>query len=182
MRPLRTIPALLALIAALAWPTPAPSQDRWDVMSQRLDGVWRLAVPLATAEQTVEGAVNEAVNAMNMLLRGVARPMIRDNTPVNREIELRFREGNNIYVRFDNRARYTSRLNGTRTVRTPDGSDMRLTQRFRDETLEQVFAADNGTRWNTYIPLPDGTMRCDAVTQGDMMPQPMRFSLTYRRD
>lgn len=150
-------------------------------MSQRFDGVWVLAVPVATARQTVETAVDEAVDAMNMLLRGVARPMIRDNTPVNEEIELRFRAANNIYVRFDNRANYTSPLNGTRRVRTPEGDPMRLTQRFRGSNLEQVFQADNGTRWNTYVPLPDGRMRMDAVTNGDMMPQAMRFSLTYRR-
>lgn len=165
----------------MAWPHSAPSQDRWDVMSQRLDGLWRLDVPYATARQTVDGAIDEAVNAMNMLLRGVARPMIRDNTPVNREIELRFREGNNIFVRFDDRARYTSALNATRRVSIPGGDDMRLTQRFRGESLEQVFQADNGTRWNTYHPLPDGRLRVDAVTHGDMMPQAMRFSLTYRR-
>ncbi|MCB9598351.1 MAG: hypothetical protein H6719_36895 [Sandaracinaceae bacterium] len=181
MRPLRLLPALIPLIAALAWPSPAPSQDSWDVMSQRFDGVWVLAVPVATARQTVETAVDEAVDAMNMLLRGVARPMIRDNTPVNEEIELRFRAANNIYVRFDNRANYTSPLNGTRRVRTPEGDPMRLTQRFRGSNLEQVFQADNGTRWNTYVPLPDGRMRMDAVTNGDMMPQAMRFSLTYRR-
>lgn len=181
MRLPRLIPAALVLAAAVAWPSPAPSQDRWDAMSQRLDGLWRLDGPYSAARQTVDGAIDEAVNAMNMLLRGVARPMIRDNTPVNREIELRFREGNNIFVRFDDRARYTSRLDATRTVRIPGGDDMRLTQRFRGESLEQVFQADNGTRWNTYHPLPDGRMRVDAVTSGDMMPQAMRFSLTYRR-
>ncbi|MBX3274297.1 MAG: hypothetical protein KF729_28785 [Sandaracinaceae bacterium] len=187
MRSLRhALLPLATLSAALLWPSPAPSQDapppdRWSIMSQRLDAVWVLDMPVATARQTVDGAIDEAVNAMNMMLRGVARPMIRDNTPVNREIELRFREGQNIFVRFDTRARYTTPLGATRTVRTPEGDSMRMTQHFRGENLEQVFQADNGTRWNTYIPLPDGRMRVDAVTQGAMMPQAMRFSLTYRR-
>ena len=150
-------------------------------MSDRFDGVWRLAVPVAQARRTVEGAVDRAVNAMNFFLRGVARPMIRDNTPVNEEIELRFRTQQSLYVRFDHRANYTSELARTRTVQTPDGDPMRLTQRFRDNNLEQVFQADNGTRWNVFTILPDGRMRMSATTQGEMMPQPLRFSLTYRR-
>ncbi len=178
---LRFIPALAILVSALASPAAAPGQDRWEIMRERFDGVWRLAVPVATARRTVYGAIDDAVGAMNYFLRGVARPLIRDNTPVNEEIELRFREGNRLYTRFDQRARYTSPLNGTRRVTTPDGDPMRVTQRFRGDTLEQVFEADNGTRWNVYTILPDGRMRMSATTNADMMPEPLRFSLTYRR-
>ena len=57
---------------------------------------------------------------------------------------------------------------------------MNVTQRFRGETLEQVFQADQGTRWNVYTMVGD-RMRVDATTNGDMMPQAMHFALTYRR-
>jgi len=177
----RFIPALALLVAALGWPATAPSQDNWDTMRERFDGVWRLAVPAATARRTVHGAVDRAVDAMNYFLRAVARPMVRENTPVNEEIELRFRDGNNLYARFDQRANYTSPLNGTRRVNTPDGDPMRVTQRFRGNDLEQVFQAENGTRWNVFTILPDGRMRMSATTSAEMMPEPLRFSLTYRR-
>jgi len=177
--------SLLLLFAAAAWPGAAPAQDgdaaSWEAMSTRFDGVWRLTVPRARGQQTIDSAVDRAVGAMNFMMRGIARPMLRDNTPLNEEIELRFRDGNAIFVRFDSRVRYTSRLGATRRVRTHTGDPMRLTQRFRGDDLEQVFQADGGTRWNTYTILPDGRMQMTAVTQGDMMPQPLRFVLTYRR-
>lgn len=177
--------ALGALVTASLLPGRAPAQDsadaQWEAMSGRFDGVWRLAVSTGAARRTVDRSIDEAVNAMNFFIRGMARPMIRDNTPVNEEIELRFRAGQNIFVRFDSRVRYTSRLGRTARVRTHTRDPMRLTQRFRGEQLEQVFQADNGTRWNTYTILGNGQMRVDAVTNGDMMPRAMRFSLSYRR-
>ena len=74
-----------------------------------------------------------------------------------------------------------SPLGATRNGQSLDGETLRVTQRYRDGALEQVFQADQGTRWNMYRILEDGRMRVDATTQGDMMPQPLRFSLTYRR-
>lgn len=173
-----------------AWPAPAQVQDsraapsrtaQFEELRGRFDGVWRLAVPAASARRTVDSAIDRAVNAMNMLLRGMARPMIRDNTPINQSIELRFRQGNNVYCRFDTGAEYTTPLGATRNGQSLDGETLRVTQRYRDGALEQVFQADQGTRWNMYRILEDGRMRVDATTQGDMMPQPLRFSLTYRR-
>lgn len=171
------------LLAASIWPSTAQLQDgdRWSTMSERFDGTWAGVVSAAEARRTVESAVEQAVNAMNYFLRPVARPMIRDNTPVNLEIELRFREANNIYVRFDDRANYTTPLGRTRRVTTPEGDQMSVTQRFRGETLEQVFQTDQGTRWNVFTIVDGDQMRMDATTQGDMMPQPMHFALTYRR-
>jgi len=177
--------SLLLLVAAVAWPAGAPAQDddaaQWDAMSRRFDGVWRLTVSASQGQQTIDSAVEEAVNAMNFMMRGIARPMLRDNTPLNQEIELRFRDNQNIFVRFDSRVRYTTPLGQTRRVRTHEGDAMRMTQRFRGDDLEQVFQADGGTRWNTFTILPDGRMQMTAVTQGDMMPRPLRFTLTYRR-
>lgn len=184
----RTAPALIvaALLALALWPARSEvrAQDsggQFDQLRERFDGVWVLAVPAASARQTVDNAIERAVRAMNMLLRGVARPMIRDNTPINQSIELRFRSGNNVFCRFDTGATYTTPLGATRNGESLDGATLRVTQRFRDGGLEQVFQADQGTRWNVYHRLPDGRMRVDATTQGDMMPQPLRFSLTYRR-
>ncbi|MGE0787421.1 MAG: hypothetical protein AB7S26_17240 [Sandaracinaceae bacterium] len=155
--------------------------EQFNELRARLDGHWVLATPADTARRTVDAAIERAVNAMNMLLRGMARPMIRDNTPINQYIELRFRSVDEIFCRFDTGARYTTPLGATRNGRSLDGETLRVTQRYREGALEQVFQADQGTRWNMYVVEADGTLRLDATTQGDMMPEPLRFSLTYRR-
>ena len=181
MRLVRALPPVSLIALALLWPSPAHPQDNFDTMSERFDGLWVLDVPRARAERTVDRAVEQAANSMNLLVRQVARPLLRANTFVNYEIELRFRSNNRIFVRFDQRARYTSTVGRTRVVQTPEGDPLNLTQRFRGETLEQVYQADQGTRWNVYTMLDNGRMRVDATTQADMMPQPMHFALTYRR-
>lgn len=188
MRARLLLPIFVAsLLVGVIWPAPAHPQDAtaddaaWDQMRERFDGVWVLASSRTSARRTVDAAVDRAVDAMNFFLRGVARPMVRSNTPLNLEVELRFRSQQRIFVRFDDRARYTTPLGETSREQTLEGDPMRVTQRFRAQTLEQVFEAEQGTRWNVYTLLPDGRMRIDATTSADMMPQPMRFSLTYRR-
>jgi hypothetical protein len=120
---------------------------------------------------------------MNFFVRGVARPMLRDNTPVNRSIVLHFRDGERIRVRFpDTGWETTTRVGRTERAQTQDGDPMRVTQRLHDDgSLEQVFQADQGTRWNVYRVDSEGRMTVQSTVQGDMMPQPMRFSLRYRR-
>lgn len=188
----RYAPALLCAVLAL-WPASARLQDapaaatdqandaRFDAFRQRFDGMWVLTVSEQEARRTVDGAIEQAVSAMNFFLRGVARPLLTSNTPLNRRIELRFRDRQRIYVSFDGRSNYLTPLDRTRRLQTHEGDPMNVTQRFRGETLEQVFAADQGTRWNVYTMLPNGNMRVDATTNGDMMPAPMHFALEYRR-
>ena len=176
-----------ALAAGLAlWPQPGAVQDRaadarLTELRERFDGVWVLAVPRASAQRTVDAAIERAVGAMNMLMRGIARPLLRDNTPINQRIELRFRGEDQVDCRFDTGLRYRTPLGATRDGESLDGETLRVTQRYRDGALEQVFQADQGTRWNLYHALGGDRLRLDATTQGDMMPRPLQFSLTYRR-
>jgi hypothetical protein len=188
----RVVPSLLILAAVAMWPVAALPQDApreaapapsaWDQMRVRFHGTWRLTVTHAAARQNVDAAIEQAVGAMNYFVRGVARDQLRDNTPLNRRIDLLFEDGERINVRFDDRFSYTTRMGRTTRFTTPEGDDMRVTQRFRGEQLEQVFATDAGTRWNVYTSTGDGQLRVEATTQGMMMPQPLYFTLEYRRE
>ena len=85
-------------------------------------------------------------------------------------------------MRFDARDTYTTGLGETARYRTAGGDPMRVTQRLRDSgVLEQVFQTEQGTRWYVWQPLGPDRVRVDATTQGDMMPEPMRYSLEYTR-
>src|SRR5690606_15922043 len=142
-------------------------------------------VPDARARQIVNGAIEQTVNAMNFFVRGLARDQLRDNTPLNGRIDLLFRDDGRITVMFDGDSgrRYTSRPGSTSRFRTPDGEEMRVTQRLRDDgRREQVFETDRGTRWNVYQSTGEGQVRVEATTQGMMMPQPLYFTFDYRRD
>ncbi|HJL18986.1 MAG TPA: hypothetical protein RMH99_25210 [Sandaracinaceae bacterium LLY-WYZ-13_1] len=183
----RLLPAAL-LIALAAWPLgrsqPVLAQDasRYERFRERFDGTWVLATSERSAQRTVDRAIGRAVDAMNFFVRGVARPLLRDNTPVNTSIVLDFRGDDRIRVRFNTGWETTTRVGRTERAQTLDGDTMRVTQRLHDDgSLEQVFQADQGTRWNVSRIGDDGRMTVQSTVQGDMMPQPMRFSLPYRR-
>lgn len=178
--------AVLVLLLA-AVPSPASMQDTpaaaspFDAQRARFEGVWELATPPPRARRLVDRSIERTVAAMNFFVRGVARGQLRDNTPINRRITLRFESGQRVGVHFsETNLRVTSRIGRTRRTRH-DGTEIRVTQRFRGEVLEQVFETDEGTRWNTYHQTGENTLRLDAVTQGMMMPEALRFSLDYRR-
>jgi hypothetical protein len=186
MRSLRRFLPALAVASLALWPATAQPQEgasRFDDFRERFEGTWVLATSTASARQTVDRAIEQAVSAMSFFVRGVARPLLRDNTPLNRRIEFDFRDGARIRVRFpDTGWEATTRVGRTERARTQDGDTMRVTQRFHDDgSLEQVFQADQGTRWNVYRVDSEGRMTVQSTVQGDMMPQPMRFSLRYRR-
>ena len=178
---LALLPVLAALALALA-PSPAQPQDPFDTYRQRFDGEWELATPQGEARTRVDAAIEQTVGAMNFFLRSVARGQLQENTPINRTITLRFTAPDRIRIRFDTGWTTTTRVGRTGRARSLEGDEMRVTQRFRDDgSLEHVFQTDQGTRWNVYTSTGENTLRVDATTQGMMMPQPMRFSLDYRR-
>jgi hypothetical protein len=173
--------AVAAFAPAAAQSPETPS--RYDQYRQRFQGTWVLAVAPDAAQRTIDQAIDRAASAMSFVVRGVARPLLRDNTPVNRRIVLEFPGDQRLRARFpDTGFDATTRIGRTERARTQDGDPMRVTQRFRDDgSLEQVFQADRGTRWNVYRSEGDGRLVVESTVQGDMMPQPMRFSLRYRR-
>ncbi len=184
----RLLPALLLLAAAL-WPSPARMQDapadpHLVELRSHFQGTWRRTANEQRARRVVDSAIDQAVNAMNFFVRGIARGQLHDNTPLNARIDLLFGDDGRITVMFDGDAhrRYRSRLGQTVRVRTPDGTEMRMTQRFQEGgKLEQVFQTDQGTRWNVYESTGEGQMRVGATTQGMMMPQPLYFAFDYAR-
>lgn len=177
---------LAALALSAVW-LPAEAQttptDTYETFRERFNGTWRLSTPLTRGRQIIDRAVEQTVGAMNFFTRPIARPMLRDATPLNRAIHLRFVGGNRLSVQFDDQETYVTQVGRTSSrYRTSDGDPMRVTQRFRDNgQLEQVFQADDGTRWYVWTVQSDGTARLDSTTNGEMMPQPMHYRLEYRR-
>lgn len=174
----------LAAAALALWPSAARPQDAESPFERgraSFHGTWRLEGTVENARETIDSAIERAVGPMNFFVQGIARDQLRENTPLNRRIDLYFRDGERINVRFDERYSYTTRI-GRTTRYDNDGDEMRVTQRWRGEQLEQIFATDAGTRWNLYTSTGPDRMSCQATTQGMMMPQPMSFTLHYRRE
>jgi hypothetical protein len=175
----RASAALPLILAALLWPSAARPQNAPE-QSARFEGTWRMSHSRSEAERILTRAVDRATNGFNYFIRGIVRDRLRAGTHINQRIALDF-EGDRLTVRFD-RDSYTTRIGRTERERNEDGTPMRVTQRFRPSgQLEQVFETDEGTRWYVYTPVGADRMRIESTTGSPRMPDPMYFSLDYRR-
>lgn len=184
---------LAALVVAMLGLTPAPralTQDAPATSAVRseedqrrlLAGAWFLVQSETTARQRIDQGIERCVSEMNYFLQGVARDQMRENTPLNRRIDIGFEGTTSITVNFDQRFSYTTRPGVAQSFDLPDGSSVNVRQYFRDDHFEQYFEATLGRRWSVYRLSEDGqTMTVSATQQGPMMPVPMHFTLDYRQ-
>lgn len=186
-------PALVALF--VVWPSEAQLQDEQptaqaiapsdSVLEQRrasFEGTWRMSQSPREARRVIDAAVERAVAPMSFFIRGIARSRLREGTPMQREIALRFEDGDRLHVRFGEGDGYTTRIGRTEVRTNPEGRRMRVTQRFRPSgQLEQVFETDQGTRWYVYTPTGEGRLHLETTTGSPRMPQPMYYQLDYER-
>lgn len=181
--------ALVALVAALLPPvaltqdaTPPPATRTEAELRQLLGGAWFLSGSATAGQAVIDAAIDRAVAEMNFFLQGVTRSQLREKTPLNRRIDIAFPADGQITVGFDQRFTYTTRPGVAQPFTLPDGAEVEVTQHFRDGHLEQYFGHALGRRWNAYALSADGrTMTVTATQQGPMMPQPVHFSLQYRK-
>src|SRR5688500_12210527 len=97
MRYRRLLPPIVLIALALA-PSPAFTQGetpdpQFERFRERFHGTWRLDGTVERARTTVDAAIEQTVNAMNFFVRPIARTQLRDNTPLNRRIDIFFRDG-----------------------------------------------------------------------------------------
>jgi hypothetical protein len=161
-------------------PAAAPARTEAQ-LREALAGSWRLAVPESTARSRIDQGIERAVNDMNYFVQDMARSQMRDNTNLNRRIDLAFPESQ-ISIHFDQAFLYVTRPGARQTFPLPDGGSVVVRQYFRSGHLEQYFEATLGRRWNVYQLSADGqTLNVSATQQGTMMPTPMQFQLPYHR-
>ncbi len=159
----------------------APARTE-DELRQLYRGAWFLQPPEDQARRIIDRAITRAVSEMNYFVQGIAESQLRDNTPINRRLDIGFEPDGRITVSFDQRYTYTTRPRATQAFPLPDGGTDDVTQLFRDGHLEQVFSATLGRRWNVFSLSADGaSMTMSATQQGPLMPAPMNYRLEYRK-
>jgi hypothetical protein len=166
---------LVALTAAAV----ALAQTEGDRYS-RVSGEWELAISEDQARAAIDRGIAGATDAMPPLVSSIAAGQLRSRTPAPRRITIAA-TASQVAVTMENRT-FSTAPAVTESSRTTAGEPLEVTQRFRDEDLEQVFVTPNGTRWNTFVSCDGGaSLRMDVVVQSPRLPAPMRFSLPYRR-
>lgn len=187
---------LAALLGSTLWPPRAAPQDAprdgassnepsSDLLEDRrasFEGTWHLEQSPREARQVIDAAVDRTVEAMSFFVRGIARSRLREGTPIQREILLRFEGEDRLTVRFAENDGYTTTLGRTEVRVNPEGQRMRVTQRFRPGgQLVQAFETDQGSRTYVYTPTGEGRLHLETTTGSPRLPRPMYFELDYTR-
>ena len=128
-------------------------------------------------------AVERSAQALNFLIRGIARSRLRNSTVIARRVTLRWRPGAVEVTYNDPADHYRSRDDGTTGMDSgPDGSEMHLWHRFENGNLRERRWTDEGARENFYMLSPDGNgLSVDVTMSSSRLPVPLRYRASYHK-
>lgn len=184
--PARSPLALISLAAAvLLWPwapggTPLAKASDPELLPLR--GTYRFAGGQEETQE-IERAIDEAVDEMNVFIRGIARRRLREpNLPTD---ELRISLGSDtITVARTGQPKVSAPATGKRVPwRNPrNGNELEVSHRITpDGALEQKLIGDRGVSTNVFTISADGKLSMRTTVTADKLPSTLRFTTTYVR-
>lgn len=193
MRRRRSIDQLLALVtttvlAALStWVASESMAEDGPVGTEddtaRYVGTYKYGGDLDHGRAIVRKAMNEVIDQLPAVYRGLARRRLERSDPLVHTIVIALPEGR-ISVTYigEKRATLTTRPGVTEKVRNPNNEEVDLTQRFTKEGLEQVFVGPRGRSRSVYTLLPDGKRLVVASKlYGEQLETPVSYRLVYTK-
>lgn len=174
----RTILSAAVAIAA----TSASRNARADIDGdrRRFAGTYRFGGS-AAEEAARSAAIDRCVDTLFFAIRGIARSRLSNGTKIEPWVSFGFEAGM-IQYRTPSSPVATSPEQGTVVDYTSHGDRSKLSQRFADGRLNQVFAADEGKRTNDWSLAPDGsTLTLRVTISSPKLSVPVGYSLTYRK-
>ena len=131
----------------------------------------------------VERAIDEAVDEMNVFIRGIARRRLKEpNLPTD---ELRIAlGGDTITVSRTGQPAISAPATGKRVPwRNPrNGNELEVSHRITPAgALEQKLIGDRGVSTNVFAVSADGKLSMKTTVSADKLPSAIRFTTTYLR-
>jgi hypothetical protein len=169
-------------VVALAWTPDAGRANAPKPALDRFVGVYRfVGGPKEVRE--VERAIDDAVDELNVLIRGIARRRLEEpNLPTD---ELRISvDGDSITIARSGQPEISAPTTGrVVTWENPDnGNELRVAHVVvKDGRLEQRLIGDRGVSKNVFALARDGRLTVQTTIDADKLPSTIRFSTTYAR-
>lgn len=182
MRRTRILP-LLVLLAALL-PSAVAAQA---TAAATLRGNWSIN---RQQSDNLENAINRAVARMNVVVRQIARPRLRNTNTAYPSITMSY-DQSSVRVDMAGRPSVSSPANGQPvlwqratggTCREMKGDCVRVSAEWEGGNLKHTFQAEDGRRVNVYSVSADGkTMTMNVTVTSPRLPQPLTYKLVYNR-
>ena len=172
---LRSGASLLILAAALVLAANALAQQRVE-----LEGTYRLAVTHDQARETIDRAIDRAVEDMGRIAEHFAGKQLQEKLRVADPLAIAIEDGF-VRIRFgENTLRIRQGSFGSLT--TPDGEPARARARVDGARLVVEWRTERGVRRDTFLRRENGTLRLSVRVTGDGLPDAVQYHLDYRRD
>lgn len=175
--------SLAVTVLASPWaPEGTPQAKASDPELLPLLGTYRFAGGQEETQE-VERAIDEAVEEMNVFIRGIARRRLQEpNLPTD---ELRISLGGDmITVARTGQPKVSAPATGKRVAwRNPrNGNELEVSHRITPAgALEQKLVGDRGTSTNVFTISADGKLSMKTTVTADKLPSAIRFTTTYVR-
>lgn len=132
----------------------------------------------------IERSIDDAVDEMSFLIRGLARRRLREPNLPTKELGISLNDGR-VTVSRTGQPSISAPLNAEPVEwRNPNnGNNLRVRHQLTDtRTLVQHLRGDRGLSVNRYALGADGsTLTVHTTITSDQLPRPLRFSATYAR-
>ena len=129
----------------------------------------------------IEGRIDDAVDHMNFLIRGIAKRRLRGaNLPIDR-IDLRY-QGDSVWISLRPDEPWVVSLRNGEFVpyRRADGEVVQVKTELRPGVIDQYFESDDGEKQMIYTHRADGTLAVESIIYSDKLEEPFRYTWVYR--
>ena len=132
----------------------------------------------------VERAIDEAVDEMNVFIRGIARRRLKEPNMPTETLRISVEDGM-IAVARSGQPTISAPASGNQvTWKNPrNGNELQVTHRMKsDGELEQKLVGDRGVSTNVFSLQNDGRLLMKTIVTAEKLPSDIRFSVTYARE
>jgi hypothetical protein len=145
----------------------------------RFVGTYRFAGG-QSQRKALRAAIEEIVEALNVLIRGKAREKLQETNPIFESVVIERRAGR-LVLAFG-RLKNACKLDGSATqVDAIDGSKLTCRLSMENGALVQRLTGSRGGRDNTFTVDEHGKLRMKTRIHSKMLPKDLRYTLTYAR-
>jgi hypothetical protein len=155
------------------------ASDEQRAAADRFVGRYRF-VGGAAEREAVARAIDEVVGQMNPIVRSIARERLARGNRVPDALDVQ-REGDLLWIAFDDRKHGAALDGSSTTVEGSDGSKLKYKVSFSERELRQSFEGDRGRRENRLRRDGDGVLVVRVEVNSEQLPKPLRYRLSFAR-
>ena len=146
------------------------------------DMTFKAAKSDSANQKIIDKGIQSAIEDMSFITRPIAKSKLEKTNQASKQIVVKM-SGKKLVVKHDDRAPVASPADGKKFKWTrEDGEVFMVTQQATDDTITQVYYADDGQKKMTYKFSPDSSkMTLKVKVESPKLSDPLEYSIDYAK-